>query len=212
MRRELKKLRRLGPCGDEHSCPSEQSSASSCRQRRRLSIRRRFSRLAGLLEIADQEFETIRDDLGRYAGRVEHEIEVEPSLVEIDDVSLDAFARNDVLCRTLDTAMAEWEHMGQEDADDLHSYVDYLRHAGLTSIEDLRRELLKEKDVILCQFKKRTTQEGAPGRACESFSSGMSAPPATIRRNRLAHSPCGRLRGGRDNCGSAASRRIWTPN
>src|ERR1700688_2279716 len=129
MRRELKKLRRLGPCGEGHSCPSEQSSASSCRQRRRLSIRRRFSRLAGLLEIADQEFETIRDDLGRYAGRVEHEIEVEPSLVEIDDVSLDAFARNDVLCRTLDTAMAEWEHMGQEDADDLHSYVDYLRHA-----------------------------------------------------------------------------------
>ena len=85
------------------------------------------------------------------------------ALVEIDDVSLDAFARNDVLCRTLDTAMAEWEHMGQEDADDLHSYVDYLRHAGLTSIEDLRRELRKEKDVILCQFKKRTTQEGGAG-------------------------------------------------
>jgi hypothetical protein len=85
------------------------------------------------LEIATRSFETIRDDLGRYAARVEHEIEVEPSLVEIDDVSLDAFVRNDVLCRTLNAAMAEWEHMGQEDADDLHAYVDYLRHDGLTS-------------------------------------------------------------------------------
>jgi ppGpp synthetase/RelA/SpoT-type nucleotidyltranferase len=70
-------------------------------------IRRRFSRLAGLLEIADQEFRSIRDELENYAARVEDEIKAEPSQVGIDDVSLAAFIRHDELCRELDAVMAK---------------------------------------------------------------------------------------------------------
>jgi ppGpp synthetase/RelA/SpoT-type nucleotidyltranferase len=47
-------------------------------------IRRRFSRLAGLLEIADREFAEIRDVLAQYSSGIKEQIAVSPSTVGID--------------------------------------------------------------------------------------------------------------------------------
>jgi len=124
-------------------------------------IRRRFSRLAGLLEMGDQEFKSIREELESYAARVEHEIGVEPSQVEIDDLSIVAFCRTDKLCLELDMAMAK------HGAASLYSpargklLAEELRYAGFTTVADLRRELEKEKEVILCQFTKRVRSTGS---------------------------------------------------
>jgi ppGpp synthetase/RelA/SpoT-type nucleotidyltranferase len=70
-------------------------------------VRRRFSRLAGLLEIGDQEFKGIRDELKKYEARVPEEIREKPSQVEIDDLSLKAFVRSNGPYRELVSAMAE---------------------------------------------------------------------------------------------------------
>jgi ppGpp synthetase/RelA/SpoT-type nucleotidyltranferase len=118
-------------------------------------VRRRFCRLAGLLEIADQEFESIRDELGRYSARVEEEIKAQPSQVEIDHVSLEAFVRTDSVCKGLDEAMALWLRVPLVPANDFQPDANYLRYAGIISIEELRRALLADKDLILCQFKRR---------------------------------------------------------
>ena len=54
-------------------------------------IRRRFSRLAGLLEIADSEFEEIRDELKRYEQELPGRISASSELVLIDQASVSVF-------------------------------------------------------------------------------------------------------------------------
>lgn len=56
------------------------------------SIRRRFSRLAGLLEIADSEFETLRRDVGSYKEQVGERVEDSPDDLPVDRDSLLAYA------------------------------------------------------------------------------------------------------------------------
>lgn len=53
-------------------------------------IRRRFSRIAGLLELADDEFSTIRKELKTYARTVSREIRSQPENVGVDKISLRA--------------------------------------------------------------------------------------------------------------------------
>lgn len=51
-------------------------------------IRRRFSRIAGLLELADDEFSEIRRELAAYSVAVTKEIQEQPQNVGIDNISL----------------------------------------------------------------------------------------------------------------------------
>lgn len=54
-------------------------------------IRRRFSRIAGLFELVDTEFISIKQELARYSRNVRTTIESEPQSVEINKDSLAAF-------------------------------------------------------------------------------------------------------------------------
>jgi len=114
-------------------------------------IRRRFSRLAGLLEMADQEFENIRDELGNYVARVEDEIRAQPSQVEIDNVSLEAFMRTDPIYQDLINTMASTLNARIE-PDVGRGLATELRHVGIKTIEDLREALATNKTLILCQW------------------------------------------------------------
>jgi GTP pyrophosphokinase len=118
-------------------------------------VRRRFSRLAGLLEIADREFTQIRDELVAYASRVRREIATAPSSVTIDIISLDVFIESDEVLRGLDAAMAN--HIGAKlyKSTDIAILVDQLRYAGLLTIEDVRLALRSHKQIILRQWKER---------------------------------------------------------
>jgi putative GTP pyrophosphokinase len=118
-------------------------------------IRRRFSRLAGLLEVADQEFRSIRDELGEYQTRVEDEIRAKPSQVEIDDVSLKAFVRTAVDYRQLASTMAGMFKSKLVTLDDSQRVVSELRYVGLAWIDDLHRALMENKDLIVCQWAER---------------------------------------------------------
>jgi len=69
-------------------------------------IMRRFFRLASLLEIADQEFVNIRDELGRYERDTLKRIESTPQLLKLDKTSLNAFVCNNKLVDRLDRELA----------------------------------------------------------------------------------------------------------
>jgi putative GTP pyrophosphokinase len=62
-------------------------------------LRRRFSRLSGLLELADDEFDDLRDDLRAYAKEIETTGEVD---LPIDKISLSHFIKRNALVRSLD--------------------------------------------------------------------------------------------------------------
>ena len=54
-------------------------------------MRRRFSRLAGLLEVADTEFHSIREESATYAARVTSRIRLGAGNLPIDRISLMGF-------------------------------------------------------------------------------------------------------------------------
>lgn len=54
-------------------------------------IRRKFSRLAGLLELADLEFSSVRKDIKRYSEKVGREINLGQLDIKLDAVSYAAF-------------------------------------------------------------------------------------------------------------------------
>lgn len=70
-------------------------------------VRRQFSRLAALLETADEEFMRIRRDLAAYAERVGGEIDTEPQKVLLDTVSLSTYVSESAVVRRIDDAMMD---------------------------------------------------------------------------------------------------------
>lgn len=70
-------------------------------------IRRRFARIAGLLELADDEFVAIREELATYAATVQTEIIENPDQVEINLPSLRALYSGNSIANTLDRIVAD---------------------------------------------------------------------------------------------------------
>ena len=69
--------------------------------------RRQFSRLAGLLEIADDEFLDIRIDLTEYENTVAEKISTAPDTVLIDKASITTLIQENENIKALDTTIAE---------------------------------------------------------------------------------------------------------
>jgi putative GTP pyrophosphokinase len=69
-------------------------------------LRRRFSRLAGLLELADEEFVTIRDELSDYSEKLPEEIRQSPADVTLDKLSLAEFLTSNQTAARLDQELA----------------------------------------------------------------------------------------------------------
>lgn len=116
-------------------------------------IRRQFSRLAGLLELADIEFSQIRDELSRYAKEVEKDIFQKASEVELDDVSLSAFVHSDPLVAQMDSEMATLFGAQLDDSRDMQRLVQQLLYVGLTSISQVRNALESRRKIIVDQFR-----------------------------------------------------------
>lgn len=120
-------------------------------------IRRRFSRLAALLETADDDFMRIRDELTDYAVEVQKDIAEKPSEVLLDKVSLETLIRQDALVRRLDARIAALQGKGlrDESAYWLEVYVDLFRDQGIDTVQQLREALTFRENVILKQANTR---------------------------------------------------------
>jgi putative GTP pyrophosphokinase len=105
-------------------------------------IRRRFSRVAGLLELADDEFSIIRKELDAYADTVSHNIQSSPEEVGIDKISLLAivsssessiYRLSEVVANIADAKLESSNGKRVED------YVGDLRLVNVTTIAELER-------------------------------------------------------------------------
>lgn len=70
-------------------------------------IRRSFSRLAGLLEIADKEFRNIRENLSNYENAVTEQISAAPEQVFIDSVSLAAYISDSSILKKINQGISQ---------------------------------------------------------------------------------------------------------
>jgi putative GTP pyrophosphokinase len=129
-------------------------------------MRRRFSRLAGLLEVADDEFRRLRQELDSYAARVGDQISRDPSSVKIDRPSLMAFVREDRQTRELDDQIARiWGRSLDEEPFEVYAerLVPWLNYVGIETIQDVRSALDTNSEIVLSHLKKAFASGGRSG-------------------------------------------------
>jgi GTP pyrophosphokinase len=105
--------------------------------------RRKFSRLAGLLELADQEFMEIRAALTEYERTVSTRIHNSPQMVSVDKASLTAFMSGDEDLHRLDGLIAAAAGGTVTEQSDffVEQQVNRLQAIGFHSIGDVKRAL-----------------------------------------------------------------------
>ena len=113
-------------------------------------IRRSFSRLAGLLEIADQEFKNIRDNLENYESQVADQIAATPDAVYIDGVSLAAYIEQSPVVREINVGISEWlggvPILNNPFVEDKAQALTYL---GLRTIAELDDQLKRNQQSVV---------------------------------------------------------------
>lgn len=116
-------------------------------------IRRRFSRLAGLLELADQEFIEVRKQKEQYMRSVSVLIEADAlEASAVDVLSIKTFIEQDQLVSTLDKQMSlrldrpiSFSAIEQV----ANTTVVGAKCANLNTLDDIRKKLLLYKDSIV---------------------------------------------------------------
>jgi putative GTP pyrophosphokinase len=119
--------------------------------------RRQFSRLAGLLELADDEFVAIRDEIDKYQGAAQDTIGRGGFSIEIDQDSLSAFVQSSPVVARLDKAIARSRRaVVQKNVDKqfLGRQAGQLGDLGFRSIEDLSG-YLDQHAALLGRFTER---------------------------------------------------------
>jgi putative GTP pyrophosphokinase len=111
--------------------------------------RRAFFQVAGLLELADNEFGRVRDVLANYRVSVPAEISRDPRAVYVDRDSLTAFATTSSLVRKIDQAMADAANVGEVAAADwMERYVSHLEYFDIQTIADLAIALIRNEQLL----------------------------------------------------------------
>ncbi len=101
-------------------------------------IRRRFSRLAGLLELADDEFKALRDELEEYEEAVGEASGDELRDLEIDMSTLNTYIYKSPVCQILDSYIAQ--AFGNELTDSVafaSTLIDAIKAFDIRTIADL---------------------------------------------------------------------------
>jgi ppGpp synthetase/RelA/SpoT-type nucleotidyltranferase len=113
-----------------------------------LAVRRRLNRLAGLLELADQEFGAIRSDLETYARALPERIEAAGASVPLDGFSLAALLE----CAEVQTLDAAISSILQKELGEEPFFPDYLLKmlvaSGVRTTEDARRGVRDHERAI----------------------------------------------------------------
>lgn len=138
-------------------------------------VRRRFSRLAGLLELADSEFDSVRSDLQNYKSEVAKQVaDLDPSsaTISLDADSLTAYYNNSELCRRIDLAIAaafDNEIVNSRQASKFD--LDRLAYFNISTVEEFEKQL-RSKEVLISDFSKKWSKRRNAHRT-GYFSSGI---------------------------------------
>jgi putative GTP pyrophosphokinase len=134
-------------------------------------FRRRFSRLAGVLELVDDEFEGIRQAIDKHQVEAQETIEQGSFGIEIDQDSLSAFVQSSQRIVQLDKLIARFRKTSVQkrvDKQYLGRQAGQLVEFGFHSIEDLSN-YLDENAALLAKFTEHwlthTDQAARVGRA-----------------------------------------------
>jgi putative GTP pyrophosphokinase len=112
------------------------------------SVRRRFSRLAGLLEVADSEFQGIRVDLSEYAAHAATAVVATPDITPLDSATVASFIEQNQLLRELDERVANIHGARFVPDESPGHWATDLICAGFTSIGDVADALASDPEAV----------------------------------------------------------------
>lgn len=112
-------------------------------------IRRKFSRLSGLLELADQEFVTIRTDLVKYAKEVRESPEYKLNGIAIDKTSLVSFIMSNEYVVSLDGEICDILVARNCDPSFDAGELQALEYLGVRTLGDVLMKLKENRESVL---------------------------------------------------------------
>lgn len=110
-----------------------------------IDLRRRFARIAGLLELADDEFCSIRDALNNYANSIPQRIIDEPASVDLDMPSFRALFSVPSAITALDDAVirAGDGDLGDSSPKSFDTLIERLNSLGIFTVDELEKKSLE---------------------------------------------------------------------
>ena len=118
-------------------------------------VQRRFSRLAGLLELADEEFMTIRKEVDAYKESLAERLGDSWHAVMIDADSLLAFLNTDPTVKRIDEAIVNPLGVRLVEGEDVfHHRVSQVRFLGFEVIGQLKAALVSHEELVV-EFSRR---------------------------------------------------------
>lgn len=113
-------------------------------------FRRKFSRLAGLFELADEEFIDIRTGIESYKKFANSEIENNILEVAVNRVTLESYVKHSEVIKQLDLKISEIEGRVLTDNVYISSYlINALQYFNIETIQVLENQLNEHSDLII---------------------------------------------------------------
>jgi len=135
-------------------------------------IKRNFSRLSALLEIADIEFNKLKNMDSNYKSEVPNEIARNPSSVKIDKTSMNSFIQKSNLVNEIDSKIGKKLNCKIEDMGISDDYYNKLLFLNIDNIEELEAQVKKHKNLIVdfaYRFNKTSSSIGWFGKGISIF-------------------------------------------
>ena len=112
-------------------------------------IRREFCRLAGLLELTDDEFLRIKNDLNTYSEKIDEQIKTSLKSIDLDRISLESYLNDSPIINEIDYYIAG--RMGVEyfEITGVGRYLQKLQFFNFITIEEVDTAIKKNKNKIL---------------------------------------------------------------
>lgn len=113
-------------------------------------IKRRFHRLAAMLEVADEEFTTIKTTLQEYEEELPQSITKQPKTVSIDKSSIGLFMVTSNIINQTEKQMFTDLGIDTEECsvESIARYAEYLQWVGISTIEALTISYKKHRSLI----------------------------------------------------------------
>ena len=124
-------------------------------------VKRRFYRLAALLEIAESEFSELRNKKSTYKQSVAIQVEANVPDLPIDTVSLASFQSQESFVATLDSKIAAIRRLtlsSDPTEQSLSIRASLLKSAGISNIQDLRKELYAHQAELMTYVEQLTKE------------------------------------------------------
>jgi putative GTP pyrophosphokinase len=128
-------------------------------------VRRNFSRLAGLLELGDEEFERIREQLDTYEKHVEDTIDTTPQKLMLNQPTVVAALGKEKVLIDLDTVVAAAGKRGLDsnvDSDFAGRQATELKFLGVSNLEQLLKvttKLFKHIEAFAVRWLKESSTD-----------------------------------------------------